>query len=29
VLEERPGWLRVQLPDGRAGWVRESQAERP
>ena len=29
VLEERPGWLRVELPDGRAGWVRQSQAERP
>lgn len=29
VLEERPGWLRVELPDGRTGWVRQSQAERP
>jgi hypothetical protein len=29
VLEERPGWLRIGLPDGRAGWVRQAQAERP
>ena len=29
VLEERPGWLRVELPDGRTGWVRQAQAERP
>lgn len=29
VLEERPGWLRVRLPDGRTGWVRQAQAERP
>lgn len=28
VLEERPGWLRLALPDGRTGWVRASQAER-
>lgn len=29
VLEERPGWLRVELPDGRTGWAKQSQAERP
>jgi tetratricopeptide (TPR) repeat protein len=29
VLEERPGWLRVGLPDGRTGWIRQAQAERP
>lgn len=29
VLEERPGWLRVELPDGRTGWARQAQAERP
>ena len=28
VLEERPGWLRVELPDGRSGWVKAAQAER-
>ena len=28
VLEERPGWLRLELPDGRSGWVRANQAER-
>jgi hypothetical protein len=28
VLEERPGWLRLELPDGRSGWVRSNQAER-
>ena len=26
VTERRPGWLRVQLPDGRSGWLRASQA---
>jgi hypothetical protein len=28
VLEERPGWLRLELPDGRSGWARSNQAER-
>lgn len=27
VLEERPGWLRVELPDGRSGWLRDSQVD--
>ena len=27
VLEERPGWIRVGLPDGRSGWIRAAQAE--
>jgi hypothetical protein len=26
VTERRPGWIRVQLPDGRSGWLRASQA---
>jgi tetratricopeptide (TPR) repeat protein len=29
LLEERPGWLRVGLPDGRSGWVRSDQAVVP
>lgn len=28
VLEERPGWTRIALPDGRTGWVRSGQLER-
>lgn len=28
VLEERPGWLRIELPDGRTGWVKSTQVER-
>jgi hypothetical protein len=28
VLAERPGWLQVELPDGRSGWVKATQAER-
>ena len=28
VLEERPGWLRLELPDGRTGWVKSSQVQR-
>lgn len=27
VIEERPDWLRIELPDGRSGWIRASQAE--
>ncbi|MHC5114028.1 MAG: hypothetical protein ACYTGP_06320 [Planctomycetota bacterium] len=26
VLERRPGWLRIELPDRKTGWVREDQA---
>ena len=26
VLERRPGWLQIRLPDGKAGWIRELQA---
>jgi hypothetical protein len=26
MLEERPGWLRIRLPDGQTGWVRASDA---
>lgn len=29
LLERRPGWLRLGLPDGRGGWVREQQVEVP
>ena len=29
VLERRPGWLRLELPDGRGGWVREDQVALP
>lgn len=28
ILEERPGWWRIELPDGRTGWVKSSQGER-
>jgi hypothetical protein len=28
IREERPGWLRIELPDGRSGWVKSTQAER-
>ncbi len=27
ILEERPGWYRIELPDGNSGWIRQSQAE--
>ncbi len=27
IREERPGWLRIELPDGRSGWVKSTQAE--
>jgi hypothetical protein len=27
ILERRPGWLRVRLPDATEGWIREEQAE--
>lgn len=26
MIEERPGWLRIRLPDGQTGWVRASDA---
>lgn len=28
VLEERPGWMRIELPDSRSGWIKASQAEK-
>lgn len=28
IREERPGWLRIELPDGRSGWIKGAQAER-
>jgi hypothetical protein len=28
ILEERPGWWRIELPDGRTGWVKAGQGER-
>jgi uncharacterized protein YgiM (DUF1202 family) len=27
LREERPGWLKIQLPDGNTGWIRNDQAE--
>ena len=29
VMEERPGWVRLELPDGRSGWARDAQVARP
>jgi hypothetical protein len=29
VTEERPGWVRLELPDGRSGWARDTQVARP
>lgn len=29
LLEERPGWMRIELPDGRSGWIRSDQAVVP
>lgn len=29
VIEERPGWVRLELPDGRGGWARDTQVARP
>jgi tetratricopeptide (TPR) repeat protein len=26
LLEERPGWLKIELPDGHTGWIRADQA---
>jgi len=26
MLEERPGWLRIRLPDGQSGWIRQDDA---
>ena len=26
VLEERPGWIQIRLPDGKSGWIRSLQA---
>lgn len=26
MLEERPGWLRIRLPDGQSGWIRQGDA---
>lgn len=26
MLEERPGWIRIRLPDGQSGWIRQGDA---
>jgi hypothetical protein len=26
VLEQRPGWLSIELPDGKTGWIRAADA---
>lgn len=26
VIDERPGWYKIELPDGNTGWIRQSQA---
>lgn len=26
MLEERPGWLRIRLPSGQTGWIRQADA---
>ena len=26
MLEERPGWLRIRLPDGQSGWIKQGDA---
>lgn len=26
MLEERPGWVRIRLPDGQSGWIRQDDA---
>ena len=27
VIDERPGWYKIELPDGNSGWIRENQAD--
>lgn len=27
VLDQRPGWVQIELPNGRSGWIREGEAE--
>ena len=27
VIDQRPGWYKVELPDGSEGWLRQSEAE--
>jgi len=27
MLDRRPGWVHIELPNGRSGWIRESEAD--
>jgi len=27
ILDRRPNWLQIELPNGRSGWIRDGEAE--